>query len=348
MHRIALVLAVVLPLIGAHSTRPPPLARGALSHPSDQRVTIIPRRLASPLAQRAVADSDQPAWDDSFLLSFSTHDRPVVLSLRPSTTLVHPDGIKVHHTHTSEDGQRTEEVSYIRREDVRAYEGWVLDPEDSVERWTREEIAGVRRHDPDRGAARIVLLTQGDGDEELQFQGTFTHDGELYTVHSTSAYLSKRDSLDPSPPLLLKRTLSGLTYVHPSMVVIRESDVLSPQEHLATLRQRGLPVPDEVGARAVSCGHDSLPFNVDPAHPVYESAIELAAFASMPTTPWPLGLFGMPSRSSAATYAYPPKQKLVKRQGDISGSTNASGNFISSIGSTVGCVVRRSQRQDSD
>lgn len=343
-----------LALVGlsvASSQRPPPLAARALSHPQELAVTIIPRRADATIAKRAYTDPKQPAWDDRFLLSFSAHDRPVVLSLRPSETLVHPDGIKLHHTHTSEDGHRTTDTSRIAREHVRAYEGWVLDPdEDSVERWVREETAGVRRDDSARGNVRIVLHEPDtDDDEGVRFQGTFTAGGELFTVHSTESYRRKMEPLDPEPPLLLKRTLAGSTYAYPPMVIVRESDILSPHEQLATLRKRGLPIPDALeadAAKVVSCGHDHLPFNSDPAHPVHEAALEQAVFDALAqSTPWLLDVFGMPARHPATAtygtprtvgYAYPPKTR-AKRQGqDISGGTNASGNFIGSIGNTAG------------
>ncbi|KAK4702634.1 hypothetical protein P7C70_g3586, partial [Phenoliferia sp. Uapishka_3] len=339
----------------ASSRPPPPLASGALSFLQDLSVTIIPRRADSPYRKRAYSDPLQPDWDDRFLLAFSSHGQdPITLSLRPSTTLVHPNGIKTVHTHTNELGERTTETKWIQREEIRAYEGWVVDSEKDVKQWIKEEQAGVvRSGDAASGSVRIVLHEPEDEDDELRLQGSFTHAGELYTIHSTPSYLRKKDPLDPEPPTLQKRSSFGsfIDY-QPNMVIVRESDILSPEEHLSSLRKRGLPIPhwldeDSGGeASAVSCGHDRLAFNTDPSHPIFETSYEQSMLDFEATTPLLYSVFGMPSRHpTPAKFGsprkdvnlYPPNRQLVKRQGDISGGNNASGNFINSIGSTAGC-----------
>lgn len=326
------------------SQRPAALHPRALSHPSDIAVHIIPRGHPEPhLAPRSI--DLQPAWDDSFLLSFSSHDTPVTLSLRPSHTLLHPGGIKSVHTHTDENGVRTTETRVMERKEVRAYEGWVLEEGADLDQWIREEAAGVVRDTSLTGWARVVLVPSESDDDELAFQGSFADGNDIFTIHSTPTYLSSRESLDPDPPLLRKRGV----YAHPSMVIVRERDTLSPSEQVAALRKRGFAVPaiptdgsslsDQ--ATAIGCGHDDLSFNIDPSHPVYEQSL-----LAQTTTPWAATLFGLPSRNppfeprdlsqSLETYAYPPRMRK-RQQGDIGGSSGMTSNFAGSIGSTSGC-----------
>ncbi|KAI5479258.1 zinc metalloprotease [Pseudohyphozyma bogoriensis] len=358
----AVVLFAVLPVAEASSFRPPPLAQRAISHPSSLTVQIIPSNPSNPStapSRRAVAprayldDQQQPAFDDRFLLSFWSHDAPVTLSLRPAANLVHPSGIKTVHTHTDEHGARTTRTSYLARSDVRAYEGWVVESQTEAElkRWVSEEMAGVKRTDSARNWARLVLLDPEDDDDELRFQGSFALDDDIFTIHSTENYLKTRHDLDPDPPLLRKRTLAGTFLSHPSMVVVRERDVLSSSEHLRELRKRGLPLPNPMEAsKAALCAHDYLPFNLDPSHPVYEQSESQAVFSAgdgVAYTPWLKTVFRMPAASysspalahiNAKKYGYPPRASLGKRQSDTVGSTNnASSNFINSIGSTTGC-----------
>ncbi|GAA6031512.1 hypothetical protein JCM8097_006492 [Rhodosporidiobolus ruineniae] len=328
---LAAVVAL-LPLlhsVQSASVAPPPLHPRALSHPQDTSIHLIPRHPDRPssisrLARRAATaagqeDQDEqrrltlrsdvkPDWDDRFLLSFllpaydsQTDDAEVVtLSLRPAANLVPRSGIK--STTRSLDEQTGEWVStehVVRREDIRAYEGWVVPEDEDVERWVREEIAGVVRH-PDSGRAgdgwaRIVLVDD-EADGEPRFQGAFERKGEQYSVHSLERYLRTRDALDPEPPVLpprwnhQRRAFGGEEDEprHPRMVVVKERHILSREERVALLQKRGLPLPPFVDqAEAQSCSHDQLAFNADPAHPVLRTAFEqgLAGSSSPFTSP---------------------------------------------------------------
>ncbi|KAM0755937.1 hypothetical protein T439DRAFT_16267 [Meredithblackwellia eburnea MCA 4105] len=363
---------LVSSLVLASSNRPPPLSHRSLSHPTNPRLTIIPRRDTSyNQFKKRNFNQLEPSWDDNFVISFKSHGSPhsTHLSLRPASTLVHPDGIRTIHTHTDSDGQsRVTHTSYIPRESIRAYEGWVIDldehdpalRDEQLQYWIREETAGVvRPHDAGRGMARIVLLDSEDDDQEgnfyndeddegretnIRFQGSFTSAGELFTIHSTESYLRSRDPLDPEPPLI-PSSPNGKRSVptHPRMVIVRESDTLSPVQHLATLRSRGLAVPawlDDSAARAVavraeqrdldneddlfqpvhSCGHDRLSFNVDPFHPVYEAALEQAVYdaaAATSSSPWLKTVFGLPSRGPPP----PSFEEYHHHSGDSSSSS---------------------------
>ncbi|GAA5832789.1 hypothetical protein JCM11251_005765 [Rhodosporidiobolus azoricus] len=416
------------PSVRTASTHPPPLHPRALSHPHDLTYHVLPRSLppatkhasSSSLLNkrwRGKADLDPqegeralslksdvpPQWDDRFLLSFllpssddqDAHEPEVVtLSLRPSAHLVPSAGLRSSvRSLDPETGLWSTVEEVLKREDVRAYEGWVLGEDEDVERWVREEVAGVvRHHDGPRcgeGWARVVLLPEEGEDKEdgaaaLRFQGAFTRRGEHFTVHSTERYLLTRDPLDPDPPVLTpsrrnRRSLGGkqaeaaLEPRWPSMVVVRESETLSPREKVAALRKRGLPLP-EFEEDASTCSHDQLPFNTDPAHPVLLNAWEQGLHASPSTaaansstssfSPFSpshaLSFLSPRSPSSHSHHAFSPadhslhplhpfspsypirrdahSHALQRRQGDdISGGSGQSSNFINSIGSTAGC-----------
>lgn len=332
----------------ASSSKPLALHPRALSHLDGVTTRIIPRAHADGRLRARSTAAAIPEHDESFLLNFNAHGLAVTLSLRPSTTLLHPAGVKLVETHTNELGVRTTTERVLERKEVRAYEGVVVDEqEEDMERWEKEEMAGLVRELRKDNWARIVVLPQeeGDQDDEVRFQGAFTAKGDLFTIHSTRQYLSIRDSLDPEPPRILKRGLLE----HPSMVVVRERDVLSPSERIAALRKRGVAVPSVAEAKAMGCGHDHLPFNTDPMHPVFENAL---GQLPLDTTPWSSTFFGMPLRRDpfspftlkdrsvhTGSIGYPPHKRLGKRQGDIQsgGNSTASSNFINSIGSTQGC-----------
>lgn len=354
---LVLMMTLLVTLTNAASSRPSPLSARGLLHPQSIQTRIIPRSHRDGhhvLESRSTSDPDSkqhPKWDDKWLLSFTVDDEPVTISLRPSHSLVHPEGIKSVHTHVEPDGTRTTREEIIRREDVLAFEGFVLNEQHDLEEWVRGEQAGLQRdldniNEHARDWAKIVIVPRGDDggeqdDDEgdIRFQGSYSRQGEAYTIHSTRRYLATRDHLDPEPPLIQKRGV----YVNPDMVIVRERAVVSTEERINEMRKRGIAVPDmatiTTATSSRSCGHDDLSYNADPMNPVFAHAYE--------TTPWSDSFFGLPSgprivpedRSLGGLTSRALRNPLVKRQGDIAtgGGTNASSNFINSIGSTTGC-----------
>ncbi|SCV71700.1 BQ2448_3288 [Microbotryum intermedium] len=344
----------------------------ALSDPRARRRALTsgttPHALGSasrPSTATATEDDDSQAtqdrhsllrWDDRFILSFQAHNESLHFALRPSASIVHPNGIKVVETHTDAlTGQRRTTESVLARHEVRVYEGVIIPREHALEDWVREEQAGVVRDlgTDGRGWAKILVPSSQADNDELEFQGSYSIDGDAYTIHSTPRYMAVKDIEDPEPPRILAKRGLGTTL--PRMVIVRERDTLSPVEHIERLRKRGSPIPDPAAfaSSESACGHDRLPFNTDPNHPVLASALDQSVYADI-ITPWVHGLFGLPSRSSpldpafslvdrgAIVSSYPPRRR-VKRQsgGDISGGTGSSSNFINSIGSTQGCPRSR-------
>ena len=307
---LVVCLATGPSLVRATSSQPAPLHPRALAHPDQVQVRIVPRHARhTSLHGKRTPSARSVAWDDTFLLSFWAHGQRRSLSLRPSASIVHPDGAKLTETHTDENGVRTKVERRLGREEVRAYEGRLLGlaEEDNLDRWEAEEHAGLVR--PEAGDwARIVLVGDQAGETgdmaDVRFQGAFSHGGQVHTIHSTETYLATRSHLDPDLDHLAPRSTAS----H-SMVVIQESSTLSPPEHLAVLARRGLPPSTQVASS--QCGHDRLGFNVQPEHAVYRDAR---------MTAWDFGPFGIPEVTGTR----------VKRQNDISGGgSGPSANFVS-------------------
>lgn len=360
----------------ARSTRPAPLGPHALAYPQQPAVRIVRRNEASPAAatdplgaqsgsgsngrtKRSESSPSHPNWDDRFLLSFFGHDRQRIrLALRPSANLVPSNGVRsVHRWRDEATGEWKSSEEVLTREAVKVYEGWVLRDGDDVDHWVREEEAGVVRPvDAGAGWARIVVSgarTPDARDSSLRFQGTYSIDGELYTIHPTERYLHTRDPLDPTPPSVpVRRKRSArnnsslaIDSRYPAMVITRDFDTLSPEEHAQAPARRGLP-DLRSSEPEPSCAHDQLAFNTDPNHPVFVNSHPIPNA----TTPWfPFSPFAAtafedtfsPADLSASSprHAYVPRgHHLHRRQGnDIGGSSGQSSNFINSIGSTVGC-----------
>lgn len=369
-----LLLLAAPPPTAAKSVSPAPLGPNALAHPQELTVQVIGRSEAVPgvpgqsrkrstpapkrLVGRNGASPSQPRWDDRFILSLRGHEgRLVTLSLRPSANLVPSGGVRsVQRWRDDATGEWRTSEQVLEREVIRAYEGWVVRDDEDLERWIREEEAGVVRPvDASAGWARIVLTGNADkstNDTPVRFQGAYSQDGELFTIHSTERYLQTREPLDPEPELLSvlrKRsgadndTSSSYDYEYPPMVIVRDQDLLTLEQQAEALAKRGLAQPATSGAP--TCSHDQLAFNTDPAHPVYLNSEPTHNM----TTPWfPFSPFHAPREalfSPADLSVVSPKHGFVprghtrvKRQGnDIPGSNGQSSNFINSIGSTAGC-----------
>jgi hypothetical protein len=288
----------------------------------------------------------------------------VVLSLRPSKDLVHPNGIKSIERHWDEETESWSTVEKrIGREEVKVYEGWVVkndgkrseEEEELLEKWIKEEIVGVVRdtsrwEDYARGWARVSVQSQDVDEGKLRIQGTFERDGEMFTIHSTERYLKTKDELDPSLEEISSRLDKRSSRVERDMVIVREREVLSPSERINLIRKRGLPQlpdPDTLQHSTSSCSHDSLAFNTDPSNPVLANALDQSVFAEF-HSPW-IPFLGLPSPSSASPFTPQDRSTVLsprshrrsihRRQssGDISGGSGTSSNFINSIGSTQGC-----------
>lgn len=150
------------------------------------------------------------------------------------------------------------------------------------------------------GWARIVV--KRDGSEPL-FEGAFVIRHDHHHVQLRTHYMQTRHWMDP--------VLDEEEDVE-TMIVYRDSDVRKTNH--VELRRSGFA--------SDSCNVDQLSFNIDPRHPVYDTADKRDP-----------GMFGAMSFGSL----------LGKRQSDVSGSTgNSAGvNLTTTIGQTSGCPTTR-------
>ncbi|KAK4050777.1 hypothetical protein OIV83_003198 [Microbotryomycetes sp. JL201] len=340
-----LLLASSFRSVESASQRPPPLHDRAVVHPRRVSVKVLARhdRDSAELVYRRSTTAhgageqfgDRPQWNDRWLLSFEAHDDThLTLSLKPALNIVHPHGVKLVETFTDDNGQRHSTERVLHRADAKLYQGVVLsdDPADNcgnekVDDWINGEVAGIER-DVEACAhwARVAVLS-GDSEASVPMTGAFYYKGQVYTIETTDRYMATREALDPAAPALSRRALAD---EDTGLVIVKQQDTLTEAEHRAALAKRGLPVADS--AAFATCGHDELPFNMDPAHPVFQAGGEPLDHSS---------LFGNAHSFSRLELPMLGHHPLVRRQsgGDIitGGDVNASSNFINNIGNTAGC-----------
>ncbi|KAM0790766.1 hypothetical protein ACM66B_004616 [Microbotryomycetes sp. NB124-2] len=339
----------------ASSQRPAPLHPRAVIHPRQVDVKVLPRhdrdsaqavyKRSSTTTRTRGSDHQtrRPEWNDRWLLAFTGHDdERLTLSLKPASNVVHPDGVRLVETVTDDFGQRHSTERVLNRHEHKLYEGVVLSDDrnnncDNLElqNWINGEVAGLER-DVSRCAhwARVSVLTTDDNDDtEVPVTGSFAYKGQVYTIDTTTRYMQTREELDPAPPALLaRRADTALPEQDSRLVIVRQQDTLTESEHAAALAKRGIASVDSFSPTFATCGHDELPFNVDPAHPVLQAGGAPVDHAS---------LFSSSSPGSSRFDSMFGHHPLVRRQsgGDIitGGDVNASSNFINNIGNTAGC-----------
>jgi hypothetical protein len=219
-----------------------------------------------------------------FDLSFYAFNRRIRFALEPNDEIIANDA-QTHYL--DQDGN----VAYSEPIDRAAHKVFKGDV------WSQNVDGSFSRV----GHARVMV--HRDGDKPL-FEGAFDVNGDFHHIQLSSRYTELKHELDP------EIRASSDDY----MVVFRDSDIAAVDLIHGQLKQRAV---DEL-----SCGSDSLDFNVDPDHPVFSAGLENQdPFWSTPIT----NLFG-------------------KRQMDTSsGPGNSAGvNLVSTIGQTSGCsAVRR-------
>ncbi|KAF8895037.1 Metallo-peptidase family M12-domain-containing protein [Gymnopilus junonius] len=310
---VVLLLSSCLQVVHAHSSPAWPLKR--VANPSTLSLEILPRnpRLSSPsaLSKRLSPHPNTLRYNDSFRLILSAFNETFHLHLRPNDHLIHP-AARIHYYTTTPDGHQV--LSYTRpllRESVKAYLGEVIAPHHSPARM-REDAASVvpQPHPATLGWARIMVHKQGNADNGLApvYEGAFSAKGVIYHIMTKENYLRNKLALDPS-------LSDDVEVMDSSLVIWRESDVMSPEEeHFAKTGIRklsGTIVPPQ------SCGHDRLEYNDLAQHPLLKP--------SLPTS-WTDRLL------------IPFMNDTMYRRDDVqTGNGGMSTNFVNSIGSTAGC-----------
>ncbi|KAG9050963.1 hypothetical protein FS837_000626 [Tulasnella sp. UAMH 9824] len=276
--------------------------RKALNARSQSRSTS-----SNPLHRRA--SDDHLLHTDSFRLTLRAFDQTYHLHLRPNEALFHPNA-RINHYSPNGEIVRTEP---LLRSDYKVYEGEVVSPGRTAERWNEDSTGGlisqVRR---ELGWARIIVHDQGDAKAGRApvYEGAFSANGIVHHIKTRENYVRHR-----------RRGL--------------DVDVETEDEHLVIFRDIDMSDEDahpHERSLSKSCGHDTLDYNVNPAlNPV----LALAAERKRMSTPW------YDPRRVDDVDPIDLDSRLVRRQNnDISG--NVTSNYIDRIGSHEGCSPTQS------
>ncbi|KAI9278850.1 Metallo-peptidase family M12-domain-containing protein [Phascolomyces articulosus] len=246
--------------------------------------------------------------DDILRLTLSAYNQTINLHLHPNLNLFHPNAV------TWRNGQGTP----LTHDQFRIYRGYVVSNSDTHHRWKRDR-AGVIPDDTmdfmndgqQLGWARVILrqdLTK-PGMEYPVFEGTFTMNGEMYHIKTTSNYkLSKRQD---------DAELTNGDNAH--MVIYRDSDttLVLPQDN------------DDHHNGDGECGFDRLAFHKDNQfqHPVLRVGHPAAGEMGIYT---PSHLFDSPFTGGSSG--------LTKRQ---SSSGCPSSTLINYMGVAADCTYTR-------
>ncbi|KIO24801.1 hypothetical protein M407DRAFT_25853 [Tulasnella calospora MUT 4182] len=316
IHALVATLLCVVTSTNALSSPHKPLKR--ISHPATLGFDIVPRRTLNtrsqswtkslnPLHRRS--DDDQLLHTDSFRLTLRAFDQTYHLHLRPNEALFHPNA---RINHYSPDGEITR-TEPLLRSDYKVYEGEVVSPGRTAERWNEDSAGGLispaRR---ELGWARIIVHDQGDAKAGRApvYEGAFSADGIVHHIKTRDNYVRHR-----------RRGL--------------DVEVETEDEHLVIFRDIDMGDEDahpQARSLAKSCGHDTLDYNVN-------------------TELNPVLTYTTESRKRMSTPWYDPRRvddvdpidldsRLVRRQNDISG--NVTSNYIDRIGSHEGCKPTQS------
>lgn len=207
------------------------------------------------------AEDDRLLHTDSFRLTLRAFDDTYHLHLRPNDALFHPNA-RINHYSPSGEIVRTEP---LLRSDYKVYEGEVVSPGRTAERWNEDSAGGlispVRR---ELGWARIIVHDQGDAKAGRApvYEGAFSANGIVHHIKTRENYVRHR-----------RRGL--------------DVDVETEDEHLVIFRDIDMSDEDahlQGRSPSKSCGHDTLDYNVNPAlNPVLAAAAENRKRMS---TPW--------------------------------------------------------------
>lgn len=241
-------------MIIAHSGPARPLKR--FVHPSTLAVEIIARKDQQyvPYRKRSLLPSNALRHDDTFRLTISAFDEIYHLHLRPNDHLIHPAAHINYYDITPDGHSYISHSEPLLRQSVKAYWGEVVHASHTETRM-RETAAGVvpMPHSSELGWARIVVHHTGDMERGIppEYEGAFSVNGIVHHIMTNDNYLRTKTDLDPD----VTQTLADS-----SLVIWRESDVMTAEEERVAKRERSYSAP----AHQSSCGHDRLVFNTSP------------------------------------------------------------------------------------
>ena len=236
------------------------------------------------------------------------------------------------------------------------YEGEVFVADEASEKRMREDAAGGVRGrekeryagkyslplEPDadrsRGWARIMIHDQGNsllGRPPL-WEGAFTLNGVIHHVVQRDQYMRTRNAHDPTSPFVHDEDTDEYYDMDTGLVIFRDSDVMTPSEEEAFLREGRKAVAlaadldlddsysnDDVSSEpkpaAHTCSHDRLPYNNDPfINPLLRPEVDNGVTSAKA---WydPFGVFAPTATGDAEGYGNETMHS--KRQDVVGGNT---------------------------
>ncbi|KAG6845285.1 hypothetical protein H0H87_011436 [Tephrocybe sp. NHM501043] len=212
------------------------------------------------VSKRSTPPPNTLRHDDTFRLTISAFDEIYYLHLRPNSHLIHP-AARINYYETGPDGRSYVSHSEpLLRESVKAYWGEVIHDSHTDARM-REDAAGVvpMLHPAELGWVRIMVHHQGDMERGIppEFDGAFSVNGVVHHIMTKDNYLRTKSDLDPD-------ATQPLDDLDSSLIIWRESDVMTAEEERVAKGDASHSVPAHKSASAESCGHDHLGFNTDP------------------------------------------------------------------------------------
>lgn len=228
-------------------------------HPSTLALEILPRQAKQSSSNLLISKRQLPPpntlrHDDTFRLTISAFDETFHLHLRPNDNLIHPAARVSYYSTTPEGESYVTHSEPLLRSSVKAYWGEVI-AADHTDARMREDAAGVvpMPHPSNLGSVRIMIHHQGDMERGIppEYEGTFTVGGIAHHIMTKDNYLRTKSELDVD-------VSQPLDDIDSTLVIWRESDVMTAEEERVAKRETGIPV-------AKSCGHDRLGYNTDPA-----------------------------------------------------------------------------------
>lgn len=191
----------------------------------------------------------------------SAYGEKYILHLTPNDYLLHPSA-RVKYFKAGGNGQITlDRTEPIIRNQVKAYLGDVIHPDQSDAR-LQEDLAGglLNSKYPSLGWARIMVYDEGNSRLGVppSLEGAFSVNGIPYHVMTRDKYMRLKHPQDPVPD----------TQEDQSLVVFRDSDITTPHD----------PLRDSHVAQnehSHSCSHDTLDWNRNPAsNPIFRQPRE--------------------------------------------------------------------------
>ncbi|KAG5654351.1 hypothetical protein H0H81_004305 [Sphagnurus paluster] len=259
---VFLLVSCVSDLVHAHSAPARPLKR--FVYPSTLALEILPRHVQHssnlPLSKRSTPLPNTLRHDDTFRLTISAFDETYYLHLRPNDNLIHPAARVTYYSTTPDGHSYITHSEPLLRQSVKAYYGEVIAESHTDDRM-REDAAGVISPSQSAvlGWVRIMVHHQGDMERAIppSFEGAFSVHGVVHHIMTKDNYLLTKSELDPD-------VSEPLDDADGSLVIWRESDVMTVEEERVAKRDLGMTQAAESNAVAMSCGHDRLGYNTDP------------------------------------------------------------------------------------